>query len=299
MKTLPENWSPTVLEGLYLLGAKRREKRLGPLECIQEAYDIFATDEVKAGKKLIETDLDERIPAQVFEAARHFGWIADPSKRTRHPVRLIPDSYAEGAITNSPVTERIPGAELVESIGDFRVTARFKAQFLDGWLAGRRSYWRGKMYAQAQDTTAAAEVGAPEAGRPDESTLGRNVERFDDRKIRISQGLQTAETPAGAGGSQPWPPLLPDLGEAVGGETEHAEVGSEPLSREERLQAFIVAHPGTTLADIKYSARVHTSEFQDWRNDRLKQESVMSQRIEDVLSGATQLKKKPPKTHKD
>jgi hypothetical protein len=54
-------------------------------------------------------------------------------------------------------------------------------------------------------------------------------------------------------------------------------------------------HPGTTLADIKYSGNVFTAEFQDWRRGKLKSGSVMSGRIEDVLSGVTPLKKKPRK----
>jgi hypothetical protein len=70
-------------------------------------------------------------------------------------------------------------------------------------------------------------------------------------------------------------------------------------SPEDRLQAFIGAHPGTTLADIKYSARVHTPDFQDWRGGHVKQQSVMSKRIEDVLSGTTQLEKKPRKRRPD
>ena len=36
-------------------------------------------------------------------------------------------------------------------------------------------------------------------------------------------------------------------------------------------------------------------DFQDWRNDRLKQRSAMSGRIEDVLNGTVPLKKKPSK----
>jgi hypothetical protein len=64
---------------------------------------------------------------------------------------------------------------------------------------------------------------------------------------------------------------------------------------EDRLSRFKQRHPGTTLADIKHSANVHTAEFQDWRRGKLKPDSVMSKRIEDVLSGATPLKKNPPK----
>src|ERR1051326_533809 len=74
---------------------------------------------------------------------------------------------------------------------------------------------------------------------------------------------------------------------------------SVPSSREGRLQAFIRANPGTTLADIKHSARVHTPDFQNWRGGDLKPESVMSGRIEDVLSGNAHLKKKPRKRRRD
>jgi hypothetical protein len=66
-------------------------------------------------------------------------------------------------------------------------------------------------------------------------------------------------------------------------------------SPEDRLRSFIRQHPGTTYADVKYSAKVHTAEFQDWRRSRLKTGSVMSQRIESVLIGKTSLKKKPGK----
>jgi hypothetical protein len=83
--------------------------------------------------------------------------------------------------------------------------------------------------------------------------------------------------------------------EPGGGVNEQSVVGSGHLSREERLQAFIAEHAGTTLADIKFSARVHTPEFQDWRNYRIEQKSVMSERIEDVLRGTAPLKKRPRK----
>jgi hypothetical protein len=64
---------------------------------------------------------------------------------------------------------------------------------------------------------------------------------------------------------------------------------------EGRLSLFMRTHPDTTYADIKYSARVHTAEFQHWRRGQLKSASVMSKRIEDVLSGAKPLSKKPRK----
>ena len=43
---------------------------------------------------------------------------------------------------------------------------------------------------------------------------------------------------------------------------------------EDRLASFMQAHPNATYADIKYSAQVHTPEFQDWRKDRLKREAL-------------------------
>jgi hypothetical protein len=72
--------------------------------------------------------------------------------------------------------------------------------------------------------------------------------------------------------------------------------GSAP---EDRLSRFMQAHPGTSYADIKYSAVVHTPEFQDWRKGKLGPKSVMSVRIENVLNGISPLKKKPSKSRAD
>jgi hypothetical protein len=82
-------------------------------------------------------------------------------------------------------------------------------------------------------------------------------------------------------------------------ENSNASVAELTGSQEDRLVRFIKEHPGTTLADIKYSARVHTTEFQDWRIGRLKSSSVMAQRIEKVLGGSIPLNKKPRKTRGD
>ena len=77
------------------------------------------------------------------------------------------------------------------------------------------------------------------------------------------------------------------------------DIVAEPGNPEDRLRSFLGSHPGTTLADIKHSAGVFTPDFQRWRRGRLKQDSVMSERIEDVLNGTTQLKKNPPKKRLD
>ena len=67
-------------------------------------------------------------------------------------------------------------------------------------------------------------------------------------------------------------------------------------SREARLQAFLEAHTGSTVADIRYSAKVHKPEFSDWRNAKLPDTSVMSGRIEKVLAGQLRLQKEPWKS---
>lgn len=70
-------------------------------------------------------------------------------------------------------------------------------------------------------------------------------------------------------------------------------------TRKERLTRFQTQNPGVTLADIKFSANVHTPDFQDWRNNKMRDKSVMAERIEDVLSGARPLQKKPRKKQAD
>lgn len=64
---------------------------------------------------------------------------------------------------------------------------------------------------------------------------------------------------------------------------------------EDRLCSFQKGHPGVTYADVKYTATVYTPDFQKWRKGQLKADSKMSQRIEDVLSGKTPIKKKTSK----
>jgi hypothetical protein len=68
---------------------------------------------------------------------------------------------------------------------------------------------------------------------------------------------------------------------------------------EDRLALFMQQHPGATYADVRYSAKVHKPDFQDWRRGKLPPTSVMRERIDDVLSGKTELRKKPRKPRED
>lgn len=59
--------------------------------------------------------------------------------------------------------------------------------------------------------------------------------------------------------------------------------------RDARLQAFIRRH-NTTIAAVSEAALVYKPDMQHWRHEELSGDSVMSQRIENVLSGKTPLK---------
>jgi hypothetical protein len=55
-------------------------------------------------------------------------------------------------------------------------------------------------------------------------------------------------------------------------------------TREERLQQFIASH-ATTVAAVRNAAKVAKPNMQQWRRGDLSESSVMSERIEKVLSG--------------
>lgn len=59
--------------------------------------------------------------------------------------------------------------------------------------------------------------------------------------------------------------------------------------RESRLQAFLAANC-TTIAAVSEAAQVHKPDMQHWRHGELNGDSVMAQRIENVLVGKTPLK---------
>ncbi len=59
--------------------------------------------------------------------------------------------------------------------------------------------------------------------------------------------------------------------------------------REPRLQGFVTAHD-TTIAAVCEAAMVHKADMQRWRRGELADDSIMSQRIEEVLSGKRPIK---------
>jgi hypothetical protein len=124
--------------------------------------------------------------------------------------------------------------------------------------------WLAQLLEVSPDLISASEANDPEASQTLRSEGSGQLEDFTvSNGPRISDGTDSAGTP------------------------------------EDRLSRFVQEHPGTTYADIKFSSMVHTAEFQDWRRGKLKPTSVMFRRIEDVLSGVTALKKRPPKPRSD
>jgi hypothetical protein len=65
--------------------------------------------------------------------------------------------------------------------------------------------------------------------------------------------------------------------------------GALAAGREGRLQEFVTANH-TTIAAVCDAAQVHKPDMQRWRRGELSDDSVMAQRIENVLSGETPLK---------
>lgn len=59
-------------------------------------------------------------------------------------------------------------------------------------------------------------------------------------------------------------------------------------TREQRLQSFVRKHK-TTIAAVRRAAKVAKANMQQWRQEKLSDISVMSQRIEAVLNGRTPL----------
>ena len=64
------------------------------------------------------------------------------------------------------------------------------------------------------------------------------------------------------------------------------------IKREARLQAFL-RNTDVSVAAVCRAANVHKADMQRWRHGKLTQHSLMSQRIEKVLSGITPLAPRP------
>ena len=120
---------------------------------------------------------------------------------------------------------------------------------------------------------------AAEAARLGLEAWRRYNERLENEAA--SESLEGATSPAN--------------GASVAGTEFAADASAGPdhevmgLDREARLQAFLAAN-SASIAAVSDTALVHKPDMQRWRHGDLSGDSVMSQRIENVLAGKTPLK---------
>jgi hypothetical protein len=121
------------------------------------------------------------------------------------------------------------------------------------------------------------------------------IEKSDEWQQHLGELVRIAEGQTRIGGAG-------FHGESATGRSRLSAFATEPkpepnfeaASREMRLQQFR-RNANANHADIMYSAGVHKGDYQKWRSGKLNPSSVMSQRIEDVLSQRRPFKRRPPK----
>ena len=248
--------------------------------------------------------LRSRIKAQVLRADAAFWTALDDEGAVQIALKLACNGIAKLLFEAGVLTEQLLKNEIPALVWDSAVAggwyrfasespARIFPEQLGHYYVWRDETkdWKGLFRAEtahwmAMLIEASADVPTPPAPPEDPSPSQPSTE---------SQIAIDKESDAGASGTSV---------EEISVETQDqpsAPGSSEvpAVTREERLSRFMQDHPGTTYADIKYSANVYTAEFQDWRREQLKATSEMSKRIEEVLSGGRPLRKKPRKSPAD
>jgi hypothetical protein len=109
-----------------------------------------------------------------------------------------------------------------------------------------------------------------------------NAQLLLDAWQRYQDRLDTDASPAAINPS-------PTNGTGACANTVPADPEVLALDREKRLQEFVAANR-TTIAAVSEAAQVHKPDMQHWRHGELNGDSVMAQRIENVLAGKTPLK---------
>lgn len=248
--------------------------------------------------------LQSRIKAQVLRAEAAFWTASDDEGAVKTALKLACNGIAKVLFDAGALTERLLKNEIPALVWDSAIAggwyrfaserpARIFPEQLGHYYAWRDETkdWKGVFRAEMAHWTAmlmeaSADVTPPLA--PPEAPS--SSQPSTDSQIAINE--EPDALPGGTSVEQ----------SSVETQDQPSAPGSSEVpavTPEERLSHFMMEHPRTTYADIKYSAKVHTPEFQEWRSGDLKSTSVMSQRIEKVLNGATPLQKKPPKSRAD
>lgn len=116
---------------------KRAGARL--LDCLSDAYDVYADAFYEAGEQLTDGLLTERIPALVHDVAVKFKWLPHPSFRHRGRGAVVA-GFLPG-IYNPARYEPIPEVELTEIFGGYKVRNGYAAAFVQ-IIEGRVLHWR-------------------------------------------------------------------------------------------------------------------------------------------------------------
>jgi len=104
---------------------------------------------------------------------------------------------------------------------------------------------------------------------------------FSRQALEAEHKSEIENKPARVGGNNPAQPISPKPSQPA----QPRDI-FPPDTRERRLQEFIDTR-GTTIAAVRRAARVAKANMQQWRRGELSDSSVMSERIEDALSGKT------------
>ena len=251
---------------------------------------------LKAGEEAEDVDADTDEFAKVAEAVGY--WHTHSPRAVR---KLVWRKMVKSKVALRNVEQEL---RVSADVGAFEEpegwvqSGRIKQVFIAcayfcGVLAAQRARQLEKLAAAGQESAPTAERRQP----PDQAQ--------PRPEPTADAGQQRA--PAMDGSSGVVPEVAGDQHTREPGTTTAAAPDERPDSEgreilvppEDRLAQFMQEHLDTTYADIKFSAEVYTAEFQDWRKQKLKPTSVMSKRIEDVLSGHTPLLRKPPKSRAD
>lgn len=145
--------------GLLRIGARRESKRMPrpkPVECLEDAYDVYAGELSRAGYALTAALLTEFIPSWVYQWSR--GWL-----RTTRPVSGVIGNMLEGWMRTDRPVQPIPPAEV--------------ERWVRNRLKGRIMHWQ-------------AEALVPEAEPDVEKVLTRVQAKYTKDAIAHEAGIK-------------------------------------------------------------------------------------------------------------
>jgi hypothetical protein len=152
----PDSISVRVRTAIHAGLLRVHSKRLAKAklqDCLQWAYDAYASELAAGGESLSNLLLAEQIPAWVFRVAVEFKWVPYPPQRQERRQKIHPDAWIPGSRTIWWEWVPLPESELVESFGGYRVQKGYRAWFTRS-LESRIAHWHAEAL-----TRSAADLG--------------------------------------------------------------------------------------------------------------------------------------------